>query len=552
MLIRDVVPAQKIKRIAKEEILGMKVYEDKKSKYFHLSLRAVFFCVLIFTVLPLFYSRASEEDVLEMAQQSIEELGSNIGEISTNVGDGIASGIEEIAAGIGELLGIEEEEAPNEESFEALPMEEENQTAEQQSPASLPPAAKVEMTKMEKIISKGKEGFVTKNPAGDEAGFFDADETSDQPYLKLDKWGGEARLKIKIPHANNGSKKLENNRLKVKNEKYEVEVYPRSSQEIIENIAGASYPFTINSDGGVEFDVVLDRVPESNVFEFPVESAGLKFYYQPPLDPEHPTWADADGDGTADRFRPEMVVGSYAVYYAAKERMMKSEEDAEKYKTGKAFHIYRPKVTDAAGNEIWGELYFDAATGSLKVTVDAAWLSGATYPVRIDPNIGYESIGGSNGSYGSGNIESTFGVDGGNGSVATINVYGRSSGFMASAKCNIYDSDFTPITTTGTAGLYFFQTATWWPFAFSSPPTISSSETYYPTVWLGGTVYLYFDVVDEEDIVDDYRSYGSSWPNPANVEYLDTIFSIYATYESSTGGARAPGIGISGDGMLMF
>lgn len=554
MLIRDILPPQKIKKIAKEEVLGIKTYENKRSAYLHLSLRAVFFCVLIFTILPLFPSRASEEGVLGAAQESIKEIGVSIEEgISSGLGE-IVSGIEEMGSGLGSLLGVTKE--PAGESFEDLPVGGEDPAAAQQPIAEAQPAAasRAKMTKMERTVSRGKERFMAKNPAGDEAGFSDPDETSDQPYLKMDKWGGEARLKIKIPHAANGSKNLGNDRLKIKNSKYEVEVYPRSSEYVTEMIAGQARTFTINEEGGVEFDLVLESVPESNVFEFPVECEGLKFYYQPPLDSEHPTWADTDGDGMADAFRPEIVVGSYAVYYEAQEGFFKKEEEAEKYKIGKAFHIYRPKVTDAAGSEIWGELYFDEASRVLKVTVDAPWLAAAVYPVRIDPNLGYETAGASSVGF-TDQIRSAFAATAtADGVAASLSAYMKAGGVLYPAKGNIYNSSYSPLDSTGTQGFTTANVATWYTGAFASTPSISKNSAYYATVWIGNNVIsLYYDTATGSTIISKTLTYGSAWPTSSNTATSTYKYSIYATYNvPASTGSRAPGIGISGGGMLMF
>jgi hypothetical protein len=86
--------------------------------------------------------------------------------------------------------------------------------------------------------------------------------------------------------------------------------------------------------------------------------------------------------------RPENVVGSYAVYHKTKRDHVIGQTN---YATGKAFHIYRPKVWDADGNEIWAELSY--ADGTLSVTVPQSFLDSAVYPVRVDPTFGYTSLG---------------------------------------------------------------------------------------------------------------------------------------------------------------
>jgi len=107
----------------------------------------------------------------------------------------------------------------------------------------------------------------------------------------------------------------------------------------------------------------------------------LNFYYQPELTPEE----IAEGAQ-----RPENVVGSYAVYHASKAN--------NQYKAGKAFHIYRPKIIDADGVEIWGELNVDTQTGKLTVTIPQDFLDKAKYPILVDPTFGYTTLGASAGA----------------------------------------------------------------------------------------------------------------------------------------------------------
>ena len=135
-------------------------------------------------------------------------------------------------------------------------------------------------------------------------------------------------------------------------------------------------------DGGLEIELVLHERPQSNVFEFDIETEGLVFYYQPPL-----TKIETGAH------QPENVVGSYAVYHATRGNLHASAEEAARYKTGKAYHIFRPLVKDAAGNETWGDLHVDTDAGILSVTVDQEWLDRAVYPVVVDPTLGYTAKG---------------------------------------------------------------------------------------------------------------------------------------------------------------
>jgi hypothetical protein len=135
---------------------------------------------------------------------------------------------------------------------------------------------------------------------------------------------------------------------------------------------------TENGDG-VNIDTILNEKPNTNIFQYEIQgSEGMDFLYQPELT------AAEKARGVE---RPENVVGSYAVYSKAKKD--------NKYSTGKLFHIYRPKIIDAKGNETWGELAY--ANGVLSVGVPQEFLDAAAYPVRVDPTFGYTTQGASDG-----------------------------------------------------------------------------------------------------------------------------------------------------------
>lgn len=135
-----------------------------------------------------------------------------------------------------------------------------------------------------------------------------------------------------------------------------------------------------------EFDILLHQKPQNNIFTYEIDTDGLDFFYQPPISEA----AKDNGD-----YQPENVAGSYAVYKKSSSNIYNNSVDAEKYKTGKVMHIYRPKVTDNKGNMTWGTLNIDTDKHQLTVTVDKDWLSSASYPVLVDPTFGYTNIGAS-------------------------------------------------------------------------------------------------------------------------------------------------------------
>jgi len=182
------------------------------------------------------------------------------------------------------------------------------------------------------------------------------------PYLKINKWDGEVSMKVNVPYVREDyPTETKDNKLVWSDDDYDVKFYPKEPEEIkLLGPDGKDRTFTINDGGGVEVDLVLKEKSASNVFTFPIQTKGLKFYYQPEL-----TQQEIDKGA----FRPENVVGSYAVYHESKQGNYEAL-GGKNYRAGKAFHIYRPKVRDTDGNEIWGELNIDERQGILTITVN--------------------------------------------------------------------------------------------------------------------------------------------------------------------------------------
>ena len=151
-------------------------------------------------------------------------------------------------------------------------------------------------------------------------------------------------------------------------------------------------------EGGYEFEVILKEPPKTNVVEFTLETKGLDFFYQPELTQEE---IDQGSE------RPENVVGSYAVYHSTKGGLNRA--DGMEYKTGKAFHIYRPKIIDSVGMEVWGALNVNSVNGLLTVTIPQDFLDKAVYPVKHAAGLtfGYTTKGASSTSPG---VNSMYGT----------------------------------------------------------------------------------------------------------------------------------------------
>ncbi|MFC1658223.1 right-handed parallel beta-helix repeat-containing protein [Candidatus Omnitrophota bacterium] len=391
----------------------------------------------------------------------------------------------------------------------------------------------------------GPEKYAFKSLSGEVIEIGTERHSPPQPYLKLNKWNGEVSLKVDIPYVKNGQGSFIDNRLNWTSHKYEVDFYPKQPEEVADQIAGQKHTFTINEEGGVEFDVILKEKPESNIFEFPIETKGLKFYYQPPLHPEHPTWVDKDGDGKADSIRPENVVGSYAIYHETQDKFLKNKEEADKYKTGKAFHIYRPRIKDSSGEEIWGELNVDEEASILKITIDKNWLNNAVYPVTIDPNFGYTTIGGSNFYAWADELDGyTFTSPPNAESANSISIYnGDTSGGNFKGVIVLRSSLNIIANGVGNAAAVS-ASAGWSTSTFASPPALSPSTGYALMFINDFTGYPAWDSgAANQEVYDDSNSY-SSPTNPTDAGFYDYKMSIYCTYTSSAANVFTDDVGI--------
>lgn len=148
-----------------------------------------------------------------------------------------------------------------------------------------------------------------------------------------------------------------------------------------------AYNIIIDDEPGIEYELTLNSKPSTNVLSFQTNMQNFVAHYQPPLNEElnvsqysfiNATHAfDLNGDWC--EYRPENVVGSYAVYHVSKIN--------NQYKSGKVFHIYRPQLFDAQNKTVWGKL---KVTGnSLTITIPQEFLDTATYPIIVDPSFGY-------------------------------------------------------------------------------------------------------------------------------------------------------------------
>ena len=208
----------------------------------------------------------------------------------------------------------------------------------------------------------------------------DSKQLDFKPQFKVSRWDNEVNFSMRAQEEAGATMVEEDGKIKYKGRDIEVHQYEKPD-------AG--------DDGGFEFEWVLNKKPESNVLRTTIQHKGLDFFYQPEITDEEALASMFDGDKRTleeikREMRPENVVGSYAVYHKTnRDNIVGGME----YKSGKAFHIYRPHAVDADGVKVWCGL--DIKEGELTVTVPEDFLNKASYPVVVDPTFGFTTSGAS-------------------------------------------------------------------------------------------------------------------------------------------------------------
>lgn len=346
----------------------------------------------------------------------------------------------------------------------------------------------------------------------------DSKQEDFKPQVKIMRWDNEVNFSLRAEEHPNATVEITDNVFKYKTPDYEVHQYELD-------------PSDIGEDGGLEFEWVLPHRPLTNTLTATIQTKGLDFFYQPALTPE---------EIKQGAERPENVVGSYAVYHKEKGGMNRS--DGKEYKTGKAFHIYRPKCKDANGNETWGELNIDTNSGILTVTVDNDWLDSAVYPVIVDPTFGYAGVGGSTFT----TTNADWAVGGQVDSPTELGTIVSISGYLiCTSEHNVgaalYSTDATKnrlnsILAQDTGNELISTTASWITLDLSYEYAISTR--YFPVFWHDSAVSysLYYDASPTETqyvAVFDLNATFESWPaGPINKSSNNSSAraSLYLTY----------------------
>lgn len=348
------------------------------------------------------------------------------------------------------------------------------------------------------------------------------------PQAKIKRWEDETSFTIKYntnkkikptKEINNGKEKL-----KWKDNDKEIHFYATDVRTYQENGQEVIIP------EGFEFEYIFKNAPLTNTIELDIIINNMVCYYQPELTQEEID----NGD-----FRPEIVVGSYAVYHATKQLIHKGQLEAEKYRTGKCFHIYRPKSTDALGIESWCNLNIDIVNNKLTITVPQSFLDNATYPIRVDPEFGYHPAGGG----GSNTIilanyaySSLFTSPASISTGTSISAYVRALVGTDNLKgCIWLHSDLTLVTNAVGAAVNYGTVAAYQTSSFGTPPNLSASTGYLLGIISDSSTYIYYDAGDaNQEHIDTTNSYTTP-QNMGTAVHSTNKYSFYCTYTEPAG-----------------
>lgn len=339
----------------------------------------------------------------------------------------------------------------------------------------------------------------------------DAKAAEFKPRVKLMAWDNECNISFGLPDTS-GAMVSEDKSGKV-------------SWQRQDGVKAVFYDLddsSIGEDGGFEFEIHLPTLPKSNILELTLNAPkDLEFYYQPPLT------AEEIAEGCE---RPENVVGSYAVYHASQSGDY-SKLGGKNYKTGKAFHIYRPDAVDAAGNRVWCDLHIDPEKQIATITIPQEWLNKAVYPIVIDPTFGYTTIGSSTVLISAIPQLCRFATSSDNGIATSISVHSRASDSGKIGAAIYSDNSGAPNSKLAedSANVSISTTYLW--RSIDIECSLSPSTPYWLAFWANQTGYIKYDSGATNQKAEKWGYSFENWPSTiSSPTYSDKMLSVYCTY----------------------
>lgn len=291
--------------------------------------------------------------------------------------------------------------------------------------------------------------------------------------------------------------------------------------------------FYFDENNRLKWDIHFQTKPKTNIFEWQIEAQkDVEFLYQTPLTIEE----------RLEGIQRELDIdGSYAVYIKDKSGHYKNSDGSTRinYATGKLAHIPRPLCIDNNGDNQWADIeikQISSGSHTLKITIPQNFLDECSYPLILDPTVGYTTVGG---TYS--NILQTFGIVNYNttasesGIAETIKFFSKTqySGFKVSLYDNFTSADRLLNSYTSSA----IASLVWSSVDVSSEAfNIVESTDYYVAfkVDAGGHGY-YYDLGVTGNLRYTFETYAGDMPDPSAATAATTSkVSLYLEYFGPT------------------
>ena len=224
----------------------------------------------------------------------------------------------------------------------------------------------------------------------------ETDSLTFTPQIKFTKWGKEESFTLKVPDgliANTVPNLL--------------------SKEL--SIGDDKTGFYFNpQDASLKFGLLFKSLPKATVinldgvdqyrWQFELEGwDSFNFFYSVPfknVDAEGNSYDGYDETSPwlhhATRFTPAEMSGGYEIFHKTKRDHIMGQRN---YGIGKIGDFHRPKFIDSGGKWVWGILHIQ--DGIYSIFCPKAFLDSAVYPVRVNDEYGYTTLGASSGWEGS-------------------------------------------------------------------------------------------------------------------------------------------------------
>jgi WXXGXW repeat (2 copies) len=290
-------------------------------------------------------------------------------------------------------------------------------------------------------------------------------------------------------------------------------------------------------EGAHEIEIILNKKPKTNKIEFSLNTKGARFLYQS---------LDFAEQEKSDSARPENVKGSYAVYASEKKT---NYVNGKIYRTGKIGHIYRPRIMDSAGHEVWGMLHISDNT--LCVTIPREFIETAVYPIRHAAGLtfGYTTTptGGSTAvTDNRAGIGSVYQHTAANGDTVTMfTAYMSSTGGTGTYDFAAYTfAGGVPVTRLATPVTVTAPATAAWTNSLTVSQLMSNGVTYVPAFGhYSGTIVMWWDSGTGSQRSNDTTAGGlpTTWTSAGT---SSSEYGIYATYITNT--YTSPQVNING------